>query len=194
MAGFIGALTETVGETVKKTVETAAEILENEIDELPEEIGQISEIDELPVEIGEEVSERSLESENNGFNTEDIKEEEEIEKQGGSYGEVFKEGEGDKYEVHHMPADSVSFLERTDGPAIKMEKADHKQTASWGSSREAMEYRNIQKELIDNGRFEEAIQMDIDDIHDKFGDKYDGAISEMLEYVEVLKQEGEING
>lgn len=43
---------------------------------------------------------------------------------------MFKEGEGDKYEVHHMPADSTSNLERGDGPAIKMEKEDHRQTAS----------------------------------------------------------------
>jgi hypothetical protein len=54
-------------------------------------------------------------------------------KTGGSYGEIFREGEGDKYEIHHMPADSASYLERNDGPAIKMEKEDHRQTASCGS-------------------------------------------------------------
>lgn len=116
------------------------------------------------------------------------------EKNGGSYGEVFKEGEGDKYEVHHMPADSTTKLERNDGPAIKMEKADHRQTASCGSSREAKEYRAIQKELIDQGKFRDAIQMDIDDIHEKFGDKYNDAISEMLEYVDRLEKEDKIDG
>ena len=36
--------------------------------------------------------------------------------------------------------------------------------------------------------------MDIDDIHDKFGDKYDDAIAEMMEYVDQLEAEGKING
>ena len=42
--------------------------------------------------------------------------------------------------------------------------------------------------LIDQGKFKEALQMDIDDIHDKFGDKYDEAISQMLEYVDGLEK------
>ena len=122
-----------------------------------------------------------------------IKETDLPKKQGGSYGEVFEEGEGDKYEVHHMPADSISGLERNDGPAIKMEKSDHRQTASWGSSKDAQEYRSAQKELIEQGKFKEALQMDIDDIREKFGDKYDDAILEMLDYVEKLETEGKID-
>lgn len=118
---------------------------------------------------------------------------EEPEKKGGSYGEIFKDGEGDKFEVHHMPADSVSPLERNDGPAIKMEKEDHRLTASCGNSLEAREYREAQKELIEQGNFREAIQMDIDDIKEKFGDKYDDAIAEMLKYVDKLEMEGKIN-
>lgn len=113
-------------------------------------------------------------------------------KKGGSYSDVRVEGEGDRYEVHHMPADSASPLERGDGPAIKMEKEDHRQTASCGMSREAREYREQQRELIEQGKFREALQMDIDDIHEKFGDKYDDAIAEMLEYVDQLEQEGKI--
>lgn len=92
-----------------------------------------------------------------------------------------------------MPADSISPLERNDGPAIKMEKEDHRQTASCGNSREAREYRAQQQELINQGKFCEALQMDIDDIHDKFGDKYNDAIAEMLEYVDNLEQEGKID-
>lgn len=114
------------------------------------------------------------------------------EKKGGSYKDVRVEGEGDRYEVHHMPADSASNLDRGDGPAIKMEKEDHRQTASCGMSREAREYREQQRELIEQGKFREALQMDIDDIHEKFGDKYDEAIAEMLEYVDQLEQEGKI--
>lgn len=116
------------------------------------------------------------------------------EKQGGSYGELYKPGEGGKVEVHHMPADSISPLERKNGPSIKMDKEDHKLTASYGSSRDAKEYRAEQKELIDNGKFLEALQMDIDDIHSKFGDKYDDAISELKDYTDKLISEGKING
>ena len=124
--------------------------------------------------------------------TTDSDEQSEQGKKGGSYKDVRVDGEGDKYEVHHMPADSASNLERGDGPAIKMEKEDHRQTASCGMSREAREYREKQKELIEQGKFREALQMDIDDIHEKFGDKYDDAIKEMLEYVDQLEEEGKI--
>ena len=114
------------------------------------------------------------------------------EKQGGSYKEVKQPGEGAIKEVHHTPADSASKLERDDGPAIKMDIADHRQTASYGNSRDARAYQAKQKDLIDNGKFREALQMDIDDIHEKFGDKYDEAISQMFEYVDKLEAEGKI--
>lgn len=119
---------------------------------------------------------------------------EQPEKKGGSYRDVKKTSDGETHEVHHMPADSASNLETDDGPAIKMEKADHRQTASCGNSKEAREYRAAQKELIEQGKFREALQMDIDDIREKFGDKYDDAIAEMMEYVDKLEAEGKING
>lgn len=108
--------------------------------------------------------------------------------------EVKETSDGRTHEVHHIPADSASSLERNDGPAIKMEKEDHQQTASWGSSRDAREYCAKQKELIEQGKFRETVQMDIDDIRSKFDNKYDGAITEMLTYVGKLEQEGKING
>lgn len=116
------------------------------------------------------------------------------EKKGGSYRDVKKSSDGDTHEVHHMPADNATELDRDDGPAIKMKKEDHRQTASCGNSKEAREYRERQKELIEQGKFREALQMDIDDIREKFGDKYDDAIDEMLEYVDQLEKEGKING
>lgn len=118
----------------------------------------------------------------------------ELNRSGGSYGDVFQAGEGYESEVHHMPADSISYLERNDGPAIKMEKEDHRQTASYGSSREAREYRAVQKELIEQGKFREAVEMDISDIREKFGNKYDTAIAEMLDYVKKLEMEGKLDG
>lgn len=44
-----------------------------------------------------------------------------------------------------MPSNIASHLETKDGPAIRMEKEDHRKTASCGSSREAKEYQAEQK-------------------------------------------------
>lgn len=118
------------------------------------------------------------------------------EKRGGSYKDLKDAGFGENseppQEVHHMPADSASDLPRDDGPAITMDKEDHRETASCGNSKEAQEYRAKQKELIEQGKFREALQMDIDDIHEKFGDKYDDAIKDMLDYVDKLEEEGRV--
>ena len=111
-------------------------------------------------------------------------------KEGGSYKEVRKNSNGEIEEVHHMPADDISPLDRNDGPAIKMDKTDHRETASWGSSIEAREYRAAQREKIEKGDFRGALQMDIDDIMEKFPNKYDEAIKQMLEYVEKLELGG----
>ena len=111
-------------------------------------------------------------------------------KEGGSYREVKKMCDGRIHEVHHMPAKSTSFLEELDGPAIKMDKLDHQKTASWGNSIEAREYRKMQQELVESGKFKKALELDIEDIIDKFPGKYDNAIKEMLEYVNKLELEG----
>ena len=116
----------------------------------------------------------------------------ENEKFGGSYREVKANSDGSVSEVHHMPSDTSSPLDFLDGPTIKMDIEDHRQTASWGSSNDAKEYRAEQKEKIQNGDFRGAIQMDIDDIKEKFGDKYDKAIEQMLSYVDKLETEGKI--
>jgi hypothetical protein len=87
----------------------------------------------------------------------------EVGKEGGSYSEVKKNSDGQTHEVHHMPADSASHLDRTDGPAIKMEKEDHRQTASCGSSLEAREYQAEQREkkYWQNVDYGEAINSEI---------------------------------
>lgn len=43
------------------------------------------------------------------------------------------------------------------------------------------EYRDKQKKLIDEGRFDDAIQMDVDNIQGLFGSKYDDAILQMID-------------
>lgn len=115
-----------------------------------------------------------------------------IPKLGGSYEDVKIPGEGLKKEVHHMPSNDSTELCFGDGPTIKMDIADHRKTASCGNSMEARNYREMQRKFIEKNEFRKALQMDIDDIKEKFGDKYDEAISEMLEYVAELENGGKL--
>lgn len=98
---------------------------------------------------------------------------------GGLYGRLKPAGPGNQ--IHHTPANKVSPRTMYSGPAIRMSADDHKLTASYGSSPAAAAYRARQKALIDQGRFDDAVQMDIDDIRTKFGSKYDEAILEMID-------------
>jgi hypothetical protein len=65
------------------------------------------------------------------------------------------------------------------GPGIQMERPDHQKTASYGAPGES--YRAKQADLVEEGRFDDAVQMDIDDIISKFGSKYDDAILQMID-------------
>ena len=103
-------------------------------------------------------------------------------KTGGAYKDVPANGG----QVHHMPADSVSPYSKNNGPGIRMDTSDHMKTASWGRSKSAQAYRAKQKELIDKGLFRKAQQMDIENVRELFGNKYDEAIQQMLEYTEKL--------
>ncbi len=109
---------------------------------------------------------------------------------GGAYKDIPSK---DGCETHHMPADSITDLPRGDGPCIQMETADHRQTASWGNSKDARDYRAAQSDLIKQGKGDEAFQMDVADIKSKFGDKYDVAIGQCKDYRQQLKQEGRMS-
>ena len=163
---------ESVEKVVKETVETGAEKVTKEVAE--------ESVEKVAKEVAEEGTERVTKeavSEGTEKATKEL-----AEKTGGSYAEVKKISDGNIHEIHHTPADSVSKFDYTDGPAIRMDKMDHRQTASWGNSREARQYREIQEKLVSEGKIRDAIQMDIDDIVSKFGDKYDESIKQMLEY------------
>lgn len=103
---------------------------------------------------------------------------------GGRYGDVFEGGRGDRIEVNHIPPFEVNGLPFRDGPTISMDKADHRIMSSTGSSNDAKEYRAKQRDLIEAGDFKGAVKMDIDDIREKCGNKYDDALHEMLNYME----------
>ena len=114
---------------------------------------------------------------------------------GGSYSSLKNDKDGKMYdqeEVHHMPAKKGSHLSEGEGPAIRMEKGDHRQTASCGRSKKANAYRAKQESLIKQGKFREAVKMDIKDLRSKFGNKYDKGIGEMWKYINKLERNGKI--
>lgn len=180
---------ETTGSEVDRLPERMG--MQRESDCLPDRLGTMRESDSLPDKLGTQ-QEVNIPSDAPAIKESEV---EGVKVGGGSYKDVrkFVEDTGHKNkEVHHMPSDWSSPLERNDGPCIEIDREDHRRTASCGKSIEAQEYREKQQELIAQGKFREALQMDIDDIHEKFGDKYDDQIQEMLEYVNKLEQEGKI--
>jgi RHS repeat-associated protein len=101
---------------------------------------------------------------------------------GGKHGDT-KLPIGDGLDSHHMPSKQSSPLDFDDGPAIQMDPADHRLTASYGGREGSPQqiYRDKQKALIEQGLFDEAFLMDVDDIQSKFGNKYDNAILEAID-------------
>ena len=93
-------------------------------------------------------------------------------------------------ESHHMPANDAYPPSVSTGqmPAIQIDRADHQQTASWGRSTAAQNYRDQQARLIRQGRMREAFMMDVLDVRARFGDKYDSAIAEAAAYMECVNQ------
>ncbi|MFE0178942.1 hypothetical protein ACFWZ2_42220 [Streptomyces sp. NPDC059002] len=73
------------------------------------------------------------------------------------------------------------------GPSIRMDAADHRTLMSTGSSSTSDAWRNTQRQLIDSGKWDQAMKMDIDDIRAQYGSKYDSHITDM---VDSLKNNG----
>ncbi|MYS21865.1 RHS repeat-associated core domain-containing protein [Streptomyces sp. DvalAA-14] len=101
-------------------------------------------------------------------------------------------------EINHMPssqANSEVFdIPEGQGLAIQMDKADHLQTESWGSSHAGKLHRAQQMYLLRQGRLTEALGMDIDNVRNLFGTKYDGAIDELVakipDYIDAIRKAG----
>ncbi|MGL4236463.1 hypothetical protein [Tabrizicola sp.] len=107
---------------------------------------------------------------------------------GGSYAGTKKSG----IESHHMPAESsypAGSMSQGKMPAIAMDPADHKKTASHGSSDAARLYQKQQKAVLSGkGGLLGAFAMDVADVKLKFGDKYDQAIMEASAYVACISK------
>lgn len=107
---------------------------------------------------------------------------------GGKYADLTTPGDNTQHK-HEIPcssaynkANGIKQGYRHDLPAIKMSAEDHMRTASWGPSNDAIQYQAEQYGLISKGNITAAIQMDIDNIHQLFGSKYDEGIREALTY------------
>ncbi|MFE5512398.1 DUF6531 domain-containing protein [Streptomyces sp. NPDC056529] len=100
-------------------------------------------------------------------------------------------------EINHIPAknayahlDEPGFRTNADGggagmgPAIRMEYDDHRKMTSTGSSHKSIKWRADQRALIDAGRWDMAMKMDIDECRRKFGTKYDTHIADMIASLE----------
>lgn len=99
-------------------------------------------------------------------------------------GGAYKDLEAQGGERHHVPADSANeHLTSGEGPVVRLEIADHKATSSSGSGKRAVEIRAKQTKLINEGKFMEALEMDVNELRTKFGAKYEVGIQQMLDYV-----------
>ena len=99
----------------------------------------------------------------------------------------------DKKDSHHIPAKDISPLDPKDGPAIKMEPKDHAKTSSNGQMAGSVEYREALEELISQGKWREAMAMEVRDLRRvarEAGDpkRYNEALLEMLEYYKCLEK------
>ncbi|NUQ97065.1 MAG: RHS repeat protein [Streptomyces sp.] len=93
-----------------------------------------------------------------------------------------------RYEINHVPAKATYLklgmptdLKESTGPAIRMEYDDHRNFISTGSGPGPDAWRAKQQSLIKQGKFDEAMKMDIDEIRRVHGTKYDAAIKEMAD-------------
>ena len=99
----------------------------------------------------------------------------------------------DGKDSHHMPAKDISPLAPKDGPAIQMDPADHKITTSNGSSKEAVQYRQMIESLLKEQKWRKAMAIEIQDIRQIAREarntrKYNEAMLEMLEYFKCLEK------
>ncbi|MGV9242762.1 DUF6531 domain-containing protein [Streptomyces sp. NPDC003710] len=100
-----------------------------------------------------------------------------------------------RYEVNHIPAKATYLnlglardLKESTGPAIRMEYDDHRDFISTGSGKASEKWRAKQQSLIKQGKFDEAMKMDIDEIRRVHGTKYDHAIKEMVDSLPQNRQ------
>ncbi|MEU7035225.1 RHS repeat-associated core domain-containing protein [Streptomyces sp. NPDC046237] len=85
-------------------------------------------------------------------------------------------------EINHMPQHASTPLSYGRGPAIRMDRVDHRQVWSTGSGSrpEPKAWRMMQTDLVNSGRIDQAMQNDINDVVTRFPGKYNNAIGDMI--------------
>ncbi|MEU5545757.1 RHS repeat-associated core domain-containing protein [Streptomyces sioyaensis] len=97
--------------------------------------------------------------------------------------------DNNSYERNHMPARAAyvgiggTQLGYGAGPAIRMEYQHHRDFISTGSGPGPDKWRADQRALIAQGKFDEAMKKDIDEIRRVHGTRYDAAIKEMVDHL-----------
>jgi hypothetical protein len=86
---------------------------------------------------------------------------------------------------HHMPS-QASGNKGGNGGAITTKTIDHKSMASSDNQPGSKIYRAEQKALIDEGKFKEAFDMDVNDIQSKYGEKYNSEIKELEDWYKSI--------
>jgi hypothetical protein len=107
---------------------------------------------------------------------------------GGSYKNVRASNTGGQ--VHHLIAAKVEIpgLSKSDYPSVYLNSfEEHQLTKSWGPSGIAKRYRNEQQTLINQGEIRRALAIDIKDVRNNFGTKYNEALLQSIDYAESLK-------
>ncbi|MFF3753715.1 polymorphic toxin-type HINT domain-containing protein [Streptomyces sp. NPDC002018] len=103
---------------------------------------------------------------------------------GGTYGSLKPANQSGlpPQEINHMPQNASTPLGYDRGPAIRMDKVDHRQVWSTGqgSRAEPKAWLMMQRELVGSGRIDEAMQNDINDVTTRFPGKYNNAIGDMI--------------
>ena len=121
---------------------------------------------------------------------------------GGSHYSMTTIGKGKGYNSHHLPhfdgwekagkggLKRNGKLTRGQAPAIQMDPVDHRSLRSTGNN--DVGFRLKQEKLISQGKYKEAFMNEVKDIRSQFGDKYNEAILEAMEYFDSLVVDGTI--
>jgi hypothetical protein len=94
----------------------------------------------------------------------------------------------DAYKDKTYPETGDKKLNPNDGPAVKVDPKVHEETSSYGSGRDAVEYREEIADLLDQGKWRDAMAKEIKDLRSASkevnGDatRYNEGVREMLEY------------
>ena len=113
---------------------------------------------------------------------------------GGSYEFVQHFADSSTHEAHHLIPQKLliitGILKVSEGPSIRMEIKDHANTRSYKNSK-MLKHDFFQKQLkyLKALDIKSAVEMEIADIQDRFGSKYDDAIKEVREYVTKLEKQ-----